>query len=1027
MPVESFRIISLNCRGIRDKQKRQNLFFWLKSNNYHIILLQETFWTNDIKNDIEKEWCGKIILNPGTSHSKGTAILLNNNIIDNNFDLDIKNIHLSEDGRIVLLNLSIESKEISLINIYAPNNPKERKSFFDKIGRWISKFSTNNETIIGGDFNLAEAQNDRFKINPQDLQSDVSISSYKNLMKNYNLKDVWREMHPDKIQYTFREISRLDKFLVSDCLINFVQSSNILHSGIKSDHKCIKILLNFTEQKRGPGRWKLNTSILNDKVYKENIKSIIETVKKEYTFLPDQLLWEITKIKIKEQTIEYCTKKNKLKKNILNDLEQKIDKKEQELINSNYNYRIMRERDELVNNLHSMIEIQNRGAQIRSRAKWIEDGEKCTKYFFSLERKHNMNNTIKQLKRQDGTITSTNAEILEEQYNFYEKLYTKDNISKECIKNYLKNTKNHTCLKDEDKDSLEGCLKDWECKNAILSMKLNKSPGSDGLPAEFYIAFWDDIKTIVINSLNAAYHKGELSPTQRKGILTLLYKKGDKDALTNWRPISLLNTDYKILAHVLANRLKKVINNIISTDQSGYLKGRNIGFNIRLIQDVIDYCESNEHEGAILFLDFQKAFDTVNHDFLNQVLKKYNFGNSFIKWVDIMYYNAEAHVTNNGWTSKSFKISKGIRQGCPLSALLFLLVVEVLACNIRENSDDGLHINVNGKIKTISISQLADDTTLFLKDEQAIKNCLEKVELFGNASGLKLNKQKTEGLWLGHHVNRNDSFADINWNKTCIKALGVYFAYDSKEAEIKIWNDKLNSIKKILHIWNQRDLSLQGRILIIKSLALAKIVYLLSAIGIPEKMIKEINKEFFSFLWKKRRDKIARTVQISPIENGGLNMIDLKSYCTAMKAIWAYRLYKATNETWSIIPQKYFENCNIKLVLCMNTEKEKHIPIKLPLFYKNVITSWHECGGGKKSPQSAADIRKEIIWGNKYIQTKGKTIYFKHWNNSNINFIDDLIDKEGNFLKGEKILEKLKVTSNWIGEYHKIVKSIPNN
>ena len=531
---------------------------------------------------------------------------------------------------------------------------------------------------------------------------------------------------------------------------------------------------------------------------------------------------------------------------------------------------------------------------------------------------------------------------------------------------------------------MEGNLKDWECRNATLNMKSNKSPGSDGLPVEFYITFWNDIKTILINALNAAYHLGELSPTQKRGILTLLYKKGDKDALTNWRPISLLNTDYKILAHILANRIKKVINNLISTDQSGYLKGRNIGFNIRIIQDVIDYCENNEQDGAILFLDFQKAFDTVNHEFLKNVLKKYNFGSSFIKWVDIMYHNADACVTNNGWTSKPFKINKGIRQGCPLSALLFLLVVEVLACDIRKDNNNGLQISINGNIKTINISQLADDTTLFLKDEQAIKNCLEKVESFGNASGLKLNKHKTEGLWLGQHGNRNDKFENINWSKTCIKALGVYFAYDSNEAEEKNWKDRLNSIKKILHTWNQRDLSLQGRILVIKTLALLKLVYLITSISIPEKIIKEINKELFSFLWKYRRDKIARRVQINSLENGGLNMIDLKSYCVAMKAVWAYRLYNAKNETWSIIPQKYFENCDIQTILCMNTDKEKHIPIKLPMFYKEVITSWHECGGGKKTPQNVADIRKEIIWGNKHILCKGKSLYLKHWKNSNL-------------------------------------------
>ena len=203
------------------------------------------------------------------------------------------------------------------------------------------------------------------------------------------------------------------------------------------------------------------------------------------------------------------------------------------------------------------------------------------------------------------------------------------------------------------------------------------------------------------------------------------------------------------------------------------------------------------------FFDFQKAFDTVNHNFLQNVLKKFavnhnflqnvlkkfNFGGSFIRWVDIMYQNTEARVTNNGWTSKPFKIGKGILQGCPLSALLFLLAAEILACNIRENENDGIQIKIKGDVKTIHISQLADDTTLFLQDEQAITNCFFffffKVELFGTVSGLKLNKHKTEGLWLGQHENRNDSFAKINWNKTCIKALGVYFSYNNKEAEEK--------------------------------------------------------------------------------------------------------------------------------------------------------------------------------------------------------------------------------------------------
>ena len=120
-------------------------------------------------------------------------------------------------------------------------------------------------------------------------------------------------------------------------------------------------------------------------------------------------------------------------------------------------------------------------------------------------------------------------------------------------------------------------------------MKNNKSPGSDGLSVEFYKTFSPQIKNDLIDSLNLAYDNGTLSTTQKRSILSLLFKKNDKHLLKNWRPISLLNTDYKILAHVLANRLKTVINQLIHTDQNGYIKGRNIGFNIRLIQDVIEY------------------------------------------------------------------------------------------------------------------------------------------------------------------------------------------------------------------------------------------------------------------------------------------------------------------------------------------------------------------------------------------------------------------------------------------------------
>ena len=205
--------------------------------------------------------------------------------------------------------------------------------------------------------------------------------------------------------------------------------------------------------------------------------------------------------------------------------------------------------------------------------------------------------------------------------------------------------------------------------------------------------------------------------------------------------------------------------------------------------------EEENTEAALLFLDFKKAFGTVNHDFLFKTLDRYNFCNPFKKWVQILYNKAESCVTNNGWTSKPLKIKRGIRQGCPLSALLFLLVVEILAIEIKEDKEDGIEFaNSDGK-EYLHITQLADDATLILRNENAVINTLNKVKLFGKMSGLEVNMDKIEGLWLGTGQNRMDNFAGINWHKYQIKALGVWFGYNKKEVETHNWQLKLENIK----------------------------------------------------------------------------------------------------------------------------------------------------------------------------------------------------------------------------------------
>ena len=194
-----------------------------------------------------------------------------------------------------------------------------------------------------------------------------------------------------------------------------------------------------------------------------------------------------------------------------------------------------------------------------------------------------------------------------------------------------------------DKKKCEGLLTEKECLEAVKSMESGKSPGTDGLPAEFYKVFWKDVSPILIGSLNRSYQKGKLAITQRKGIISLIPKK-DKalNKLKNWRPITLLNCDYKIASKAITSRLKFVLSDLIDHDQTGFLKGRSIAENVFLINNVISYTHLKDISGLLLFIDFEKVFDTIEWTFLRKTLEHFGFGPSLINWINFFYFLSKA-------------------------------------------------------------------------------------------------------------------------------------------------------------------------------------------------------------------------------------------------------------------------------------------------------------------------------------------------------------------------------------------------
>ena len=236
----------------------------------------------------------------------------------------------------------------------------------------------------------------------------------------------------------------------------------------------------------------------------------------------------------------------------------------------------------------------------------------------------------------------------------------------------------------------------------------------------------------------------------------------------------MLNIDYKIATKALSNRLRKVLPLILSEDQTCGVPGRSIFENLFLLRDTIDYVQLKQLSAAVICLDQEKAFNRVNHSFLQRVLEKFNFGPNFRRWVKVIYSDISSVVINNGWLSASFSLERGVRQGCPLSPPLYCLVVETLGQAIhRDPTIEGIQIP-GARCKKSKVSQYADDPTLILANDYSITQAFNIINIFERGSGSGLNPKNTEGLWIDFQGGRITGPVNITWVADKLKIIGIY-------------------------------------------------------------------------------------------------------------------------------------------------------------------------------------------------------------------------------------------------------------
>lgn len=510
----------------------------------------------------------------------------------------------------------------------------------------------------------------------------------------------------------------------------------------------------------------------------------------------------------------------------------------------------------------------------------------------------------------EGSQVTEPEKIKEEAVNFFSNLFKEDSQIRPVFSDLQFNS-----LSQSQQEELIEPFSQLEIDQAVASCNSSKSPGPDGFNFNFIKSSWHLLKSEFYSIIQEFWSSSKLPKGSNVAFIALIAKTENPCGFKDYRPISMVGCIYKVIAKILARRLKKVMNDLVSQNQSSFIEGRQILDSVLIAGEIIDTCKRSREKAVVLKLDFQKAFDSVSWSFLDWTLSQMGFPTKWRNWISSCVSSAAASILLNGTPTLPFKLQRGLRQGDPLSPLLFVLVGDVLNLLIDKATSQslwsGVKVSKDGPI--ISHLQFADDTIMFTpQNVNHLLNIKNTLILFQLASGLKVNFHKSEILG----VNINNQWLQMAARKLYCKVGSFPLSYlglplGGNISRLNVWEPMIERMRRKLASWKGRLLSIGGRLTLIKSAISNLPIYFMSLYPMPQGIIDKITSIQRRFLWSGDMDKRALALvkweltQL-PKNLGGLNISNLLMRNLGLLCKWLWRFSIEPNSLWRrVIQSKY--------------------------------------------------------------------------------------------------------------------------